>query len=65
MSKIQTIRDMSLDQLNVLIADLENEIYDLKNKLAMTRKLEKPHILRDKKKDRARAIMILKEKNKG
>ena len=64
MSNINEIRELPLDQLEVLIEDLNKEIYELKNQLMVARKLEKPHQLRDKKKDRARAILALSEKKK-
>jgi large subunit ribosomal protein L29 len=64
MSNIKELRELPEDQLEVLIEDTSKEIYELKNKLAMNRKLEKPHQLKDKKKDRARAILALSEKMK-
>jgi large subunit ribosomal protein L29 len=62
MSKVKEIRELEVPQLEELIADFNKDIYELNNKLAVTRKLEKPHLLRDKKKDRARAIFVLSEK---
>lgn len=65
MSNIKELRELPEDQLENLIEDTSKEIYELKNKLALTRKLEKPHQLKDKKKDRARAILALSEKRKN
>ena len=56
------MRDLTVEQLELMIDDLNVEIYDLKNQLSSTRKLEKPHLLKEKKKDRARALFILAEK---
>lgn len=64
MSNIKELRELPLEQLEVVVEDLNKEIFDLNNRLAMSRKLEKPHQLRDKKKDRARAILALSEKMK-
>ena len=64
MSNIKELRELPEDQLQVHIEDLSKEIYELKNQLARTHKLEKSHHLRDKKKDRARAILALSEKMK-
>lgn len=64
MSNIKELRELPQDQLEALVEDLHREIFDLKNRLAMSRKLEKPHQLRDKKRDRARAILALSEKMK-
>ena len=64
MSNIKEVRELPEDQLEVLIEDLNRDIFILKNQLAVTRKLEKPHELKDKKRDRARAILALSEKKK-
>ena len=52
----------SVEELKATYHDLCKEIYDLKNEVSQTRKLEKPHLLRLKKKDRARALTTLREK---
>ena len=62
MSNIEELRDLPIDQLEVLLEDLEKDIFQLKNQLKMNRKLEKPHELKDKKKDLARVKFILGEK---
>lgn len=62
MSNIKEMRDMTVDQLEVFIEDLDKELFQLKNQLAMMRKLEKPHLVKDKKRDKARALMVLAEK---
>jgi large subunit ribosomal protein L29 len=64
MSNFKELKQLPVDQLEVMIEDLGKEIYQLKNQLAMNRKLEKPHMLKDKKKDKARAILALSEKMK-
>jgi large subunit ribosomal protein L29 len=65
MSNFKELKQLPLDQLEVMIEDLDKEIFQMKNQLAMNRKLEKPHLLKDKKKDKARAILALAEKKKG
>jgi len=64
MSNFKELKQLPVDQLEVMIEDLGKEIYQLKNQLAMNRKLEKPHMIKDKKKDKARAILALSEKMK-
>ena len=61
---IEEIRDLTKEQLETFIEDLKKEIFALKNQLAMTRKLEKPHLIKDKRRDIARALMVLEEKRK-
>ena len=62
--KAQEIRDLSDDQIETLIEDLEKEMYELKNELALSRKLDQPHLIREKRIAKARAITILQEKKK-
>ncbi|MES2344377.1 MAG: 50S ribosomal protein L29 [Chlamydiota bacterium] len=62
MLKKQEIRDQTLEELVVLNQDLSKEIYDLMNEFRQTRKMERPHLIREKKKTRARVLTIIKEK---
>ena len=62
MLKIEEIRDQSVEELEALTQDLSKEIYDLMNEFRMTKKMEKPHLIREKKRTRARVLTILKEK---
>ena len=64
MSNIKELRELPIDQLEVIIEDLNKDIFELRNQLAMMRKVEKPHLLRDKKRDKARTLMVLSEKKK-
>ncbi|MFS8564042.1 MAG: 50S ribosomal protein L29 [Rhabdochlamydiaceae bacterium] len=41
---------------------ISKEIYGLKNELKTARKLEKPHLLREKKRNRARVMTVLRQK---
>lgn len=62
MLKAKELRDQSPEELQALSIDLSKEIFLLRNELKTTRKLEKPHLIRVKKRDRARALTILREK---
>jgi large subunit ribosomal protein L29 len=63
--KAKEVRDLSIDQLKTLVKDLDKERFELKNEMAMTRKLEKPHVLKEKRRLKARAKTILSEKMKA
>ena len=60
--KKQNIADQSIEQIVQLAASLEKEIFALRNELATQRKLEKPHLLKAKRKERARLLTILTQK---
>jgi len=62
MPKAKELRDQSKEELQALYADLSKEIFELRNELKTTRKLEKPHLIRLKKRDRARVLTVLQEK---
>ena len=64
MAKLKELRDQTEEQLNILIEDLDKEVFELRNELAMNKKLEKSHLIREKKKAKARALTILSERKK-
>jgi ribosomal protein L29 len=62
MTKIQELRDQSNDQLVNMLEDLDREIFALRNTLATSHKLEKPHSLHEKKKRKAQVLTLLSER---
>jgi len=64
MLKMEDLKSEGVEKLKALDQDLSREIYGLKCELKGTRKLEKPHLLREKKKDRARVLTALQQKSR-
>lgn len=62
MNRMTELRDQSQEELKAQYGELSKEIFNLKNEVSMTKKLEKPHLLREKKKKRARVMTALREK---
>lgn len=62
MSKASKFRDMTVNELELALNDLKRELFDLMNEAKQNKKLEKPHLLQTKKKDKARLLTILHEK---
>jgi large subunit ribosomal protein L29 len=62
MTKASDLRDMAVPELELALVDLNKELYTLVNEMKRTKKLEKPHLIRLKKKERARLLTILHEK---
>lgn len=60
-NKNQT-KDQSVDELKGLYRDLSKEIFQINNDLALNRKLEKPHLLKLKKRERARVLTAINQK---
>ncbi len=59
--KAKEIRDLTVEELKLKLKDKKKELMDLKVKLAM-RSLEKPGTIPAAKKDIARMLTILKQK---
>lgn len=62
MIKLKEIEKQSFQELQVSNMQISKEIYSLKTELNVNRKLEKPHLLRQKKKARARILTALNKK---
>ena len=62
MRQAKEFRDQAVGELKALYRDLSKEIFHLSNEIRTTRKLEKPHLMRHKKKERARVLTVLNEK---
>ncbi len=60
--KAKELRELSSEDLKKQVQDLSRELYNLKNQLKVEKKEVKLHLLREKKKIRARALTVLREK---
>jgi ribosomal protein L29 len=63
MFKIEDLIKQNLVELTALYNDLSKEIYEINTEFSITRKLENPHLLRSKKKDRARVLTAINQKS--
>lgn len=62
MLKFEELKKQTPDELKALYRDLSKEIYEIKTEFSIQRKMEKPHLLRLKKRDRARTMTALNQK---
>jgi ribosomal protein L29 len=62
MTKASTFRDQSVAELQEAVIAISKEIYNLINEKNRTKKMDKPHLLCEKKKDTARLLTIIHEK---
>ena len=60
--KAKELRDMTSDELNAKLKELKNELFNLRFQHAINQ-LDNPHKIVDVKKDIARVMTILQEKN--
>ena len=52
----------SVEEMQARVGDLDREIFQLRNELATQRKLEKPHLIKAKRKEKARILTLLTQK---
>ncbi len=62
--KMKNLKDSSLSDLQKMDQDLAREVFELRNTLAIQRKLDKPHLLKAKRKERARVLTLLTKQQK-
>ena len=55
-------QEQSIDELRVLYQELSKEIFVMRSEKAVSRKLDKPSLLKGKVRDRARVLTFLKQK---
>jgi large subunit ribosomal protein L29 len=62
MAKKKQKVEMSVKEMQAQVYDLDREIFQLRNELAVQRKLEKPHLIREKRKSKARILTLLTQR---
>lgn len=62
MAKKQNYQNQSPEELQAVLRDLDQELFSLRNQLALERKLEKPHLLKLKRKEKARVLTALTQR---
>jgi large subunit ribosomal protein L29 len=60
--KTENFRSTSIEELQALHIDTKKALFELVNELKSTKKLDKPHLIRTKKKEIARILTVLREK---
>ena len=62
MDRMVEFKDQTVEELKALYLDFSKEMFNMKNELRITRKIEKPHLSRKKRRDRARLLTLLNQK---
>ncbi len=62
MLKAKDLRDQTVEELKANLHDLRRELFELVNEYKMNKKLDQPHRLREKRRDKARLLTVIKEK---
>ena len=64
-AKTTNLMNHSVEELNAKAIDLDREIFTLRNTLAIHRKLEKPHLMKSKKREKARILTAFTQKQRS
>jgi len=62
MSKASQFRDQSIEELEAKIIDVRKEIYTIVNNQKLTKQKDKPHRLRLLKREIARILTVIRER---
>ena len=62
MLKAKELINQSVEELEAQYEDLCKEIFELMNEVKLATNLDKPHLIQEKKRDRARVLTVLREK---
>lgn len=60
---LKEMRAKAESELKTQIEELSREIYQMNCELRVARKVDKPHLIREKKRERARLLTVLTEKS--
>ncbi|MBI2743884.1 MAG: 50S ribosomal protein L29 [Chlamydiales bacterium] len=63
MLQVKELREKGESELKTQLEELSREIYQMNCELNISRKLEKPHLVKQKRRDRAKLLTILREKS--
>jgi large subunit ribosomal protein L29 len=64
MLKMKDLKLQSVVELEKLAVEVSKDVFELRNEKMITRKNEKPHVLREKKRDRARILTMIVQQQK-
>ncbi len=62
MLKAKDLIDKSIDELEATYQDLRHELFKLVNEYKTSKKLDQPHRLREKRREKARILTVLQQK---
>jgi len=65
MSEFEQMKSESVEELYNRYVELSRDIFHLTSELKSMRKIDQPHLIRAKKKERARALGLINQKKAG
>lgn len=65
MTKVAELKEKSVEELEVMLKKLTEELFQMVNEKMANKKVEKPHRIKEMRKDKARILTVLTMKQKG
>ncbi|HRD54768.1 MAG TPA: 50S ribosomal protein L29 [Parachlamydiaceae bacterium] len=62
MLKAKNLRDQAVEELEAMYSDCQKSLFRLVNEAKQAKKAEKPHLIREKRKDIARLLTVIHQK---
>ncbi|NGX57065.1 MAG: 50S ribosomal protein L29 [Candidatus Anoxychlamydiales bacterium] len=59
MTKLKELKELSIEQLEFRIDEINKTLFEIRNELAINHKVEKPHLLKTLKKEKAQIKTIM------
>jgi large subunit ribosomal protein L29 len=60
--KTNNLHDQDVDKLVTRLGEIDGELFALRNELAMNKKLDKPHLIKLKRKEKAQILTVMTQK---
>ncbi len=57
------LKDLTVEELEIMHKDLSKDLFELSNEIMRSRKIEKPHLVQAKKKQKARVLTLIRQKS--
>jgi len=55
----------TVDDMQAKVVELDREIFSLRNELAINRKLDKPHLIKAKRREKARMLTLMTQQQRS
>lgn len=65
MNRMKEFENQSAEELKATYIELSAKMFAFKNEISTTHKIDKPHLLRKAKRDRARVMTLLNQQGKS
>ncbi len=62
MLKAKDLRDQAIEELEAIHGEYQKSLFRLVNEAKLAKKAEKPHLIREKRKDIARLLTVMHQK---